>query len=144
MLSQKQAKQNNTVTTAVQMSLSKHTVPKSWVSNLQCWSLIPSPRCSEVTFLEAVTALIIFIPKCWHNKKICSLILGHHINHLKPTILSPCHRRTSEHCYIVWQNKRNITATEHRHTGSAAQRPAVFYKSLKAMARQPRRRRADT
>lgn len=34
MLPQKQAKQNNAVTTAVQVSLSRQTVPRSQISNL--------------------------------------------------------------------------------------------------------------
>lgn len=78
---------------------------------------LPSPRCSELIFLGAVTASLIPIPKCWHNRRICSLIPGHHINHLKPTTLSPCHRRTSEHWYIIWQNKTNTTATKQRDRG---------------------------
>jgi len=90
-------------------------------------SFYPPPKCSEVTFLGAVTASLISIPKCWHNRKTCSLIMGHHINHLKPMTSSPCHGRTSEHWYTVWQNKRNTTATEHRDSGSMALRDQQYF-----------------
>lgn len=94
-----------------------------------------------MTFLGAVTASLVPIPKCWHNRRICSLILGH-IYHLKPTTSSPCHRMTSGQWYIIWQNKTNTTATEHRDGGATAlKRPALFYRSVKAMVGQPRRRR---
>lgn len=93
-------------------------------------------------FLGAVTASLVSIPKCWHTRGIGSLILGH-IYHLKPTVLSPCHRMTSGQWYIIWQNKTNTTATEHRDGAGATalKRPALFYRSVKAMVGQPRRRR---
>lgn len=96
---------------------------------------LPSPRCSEMTFLGAVTASLVPVPKCWHNRRICSLILGR-IYHLKPTTSSPCHRMTSGQWYIIWQNKTNTTATEHRDGGATAlKRPALFYRSVKAHGR---------
>lgn len=96
---------------------------------------LPSPRCSEMTFLGAVTASLVPVPKCWHNRRICSLILGR-IYHLKPTTSSPCHRMTSGQWYTIWQNKTNTTATEHRDGGATAlKRPALFYRSVKAHGR---------
>lgn len=38
-------------------------------------AFLPSPRCSEVIFLGAVTASLVSIPKCWHTRGIWSRIL---------------------------------------------------------------------
>lgn len=77
---------------------------------------LPSPRCSEVTFLGAATALLISMPKRWHNRRICSLIPGHIISNLQPQ--APV---AEESLNIgILSDKRNTTGTKHRDRGSKA------------------------